>query len=55
MIAEGVPEHQVPHRVFEGNRPSNSLLAPKLNPFTLGQLVATYEWQHEKQAKASGR
>jgi glucose-6-phosphate isomerase len=43
VIAEGVPEHQVPHRVFEGNRPSNSLLAPKLTPFTLGQLVAMYE------------
>jgi glucose-6-phosphate isomerase len=43
VIAEGVPEHQVPHRVFEGNRPSNSLLAPKLTPYTLGQLVAMYE------------
>jgi glucose-6-phosphate isomerase len=43
VIAEGVAEHQVPHRVFEGNRPSNSLLAPKLTPFILGQLVAMYE------------
>jgi glucose-6-phosphate isomerase len=43
VIAEGVPEHQVPHRVFEGNHPSNSLLVPKLTPFALGQLVAMYE------------
>jgi glucose-6-phosphate isomerase len=43
VIAEGVAEHQVPHRVFEGNRPSNSLLVPKLTPFALGQLVAMYE------------
>jgi glucose-6-phosphate isomerase len=43
VIGEGAPEHQVAHRVFEGNHPSNSLLAPKLTPFTLGQLVAMYE------------
>nr|MDQ6922042.1 glucose-6-phosphate isomerase [Candidatus Dormibacteraeota bacterium] len=43
VIAEGAAEHQVPHRVFEGNHPSNSLLAPKLTPYTLGQLVAMYE------------
>ena len=41
--AEGVPAHQVPHRTFEGNRPTNTLLAPKLTPHTLGQLIATYE------------
>jgi glucose-6-phosphate isomerase len=41
--AEGVPAEQVPHRVFPGNRPTNTLLAPKLTPFVLGQLVATYE------------
>jgi glucose-6-phosphate isomerase len=41
--AEGVAEAVVPHRVFEGNRPSNVLLAEQLTPFTLGALVALYE------------
>ena len=41
--AEGTAEAVVPHRVFEGNRPSNVLLAEKLTPFTLGALVALYE------------
>lgn len=41
--AEGVPAHQVPHRVFEGNHPTNSFLLPSLTPHTLGQLIATYE------------
>jgi glucose-6-phosphate isomerase len=41
--AEGVPEWQVPFRVFEGNRPTNMLLADKLDPRTLGTLVALYE------------
>lgn len=41
--AEGVPEALVPHRVFEGNRPSNTLLARQLTPHTLGALVALYE------------
>jgi glucose-6-phosphate isomerase len=41
--AEGVDEALVPHRVFEGNRPSNVLLADQLTPFTLGALVALYE------------
>jgi len=41
--AEGTPEWLVPHRVFEGNRPSNTLLAQKLNPGTLGKLIALYE------------
>ncbi|MGH2734963.1 MAG: glucose-6-phosphate isomerase [Actinomycetota bacterium] len=41
--AEGVPTHHVAHRVFEGNRPTNSLLLERLTPFTLGQLIATYE------------
>jgi len=36
-------EALVPHRVFEGNRPSNTLLAERLTPFTLGALVALYE------------
>ncbi len=41
--AEGVPAWLVPHRVFEGNRPSNTLLAEQLTPATLGALVALYE------------
>jgi len=41
--AEGVPAVQVPHRVFAGNRPSNTILAQKLTPGVLGQLVALYE------------
>jgi glucose-6-phosphate isomerase len=41
--AEGTPDWLVPHRVFEGNRPSNTILAERLNPETLGKLVALYE------------
>jgi glucose-6-phosphate isomerase len=41
--AEGTPDWLVPHRVFEGNRPSNILLADALTPSVLGQLVALYE------------
>jgi glucose-6-phosphate isomerase len=41
--AEGTPDWLVPHRVFEGNRPSNVLLAEQLTPETLGLLVALYE------------
>ena len=41
--AEGTPEWLVPHRVFEGNRPSNTILAERLTPETLGRLVALYE------------
>ncbi|MGK2897478.1 MAG: glucose-6-phosphate isomerase [Burkholderiaceae bacterium] len=41
--AEGVEEALVAHRVFEGNRPSNTLLARRLTPHTLGALVALYE------------
>jgi len=40
---EGTADWLVPHRVFEGNRPSNTLLADKLDPETLGKLVALYE------------
>jgi glucose-6-phosphate isomerase len=40
---EGTPEWLVPHRVFDGNRPSNMILAEKLTPETLGKLVALYE------------
>jgi glucose-6-phosphate isomerase len=41
--AEGTPEEVVPHRVMEGNRPSNTILAERLDPETLGALVALYE------------
>ena len=41
--AEGTPNWLVPHRVFEGNRPSNVILAESLTPETLGKLVALYE------------
>ncbi len=40
---EGTPEAVVPHRVMEGNRPSNTILAARLDPRTLGALVALYE------------
>jgi len=40
---EGVPEWLVPHKVFEGNRPTNTLLADKLSPRRLGSLVSLYE------------
>jgi glucose-6-phosphate isomerase len=41
--AEGTPDELVPHRVFEGNRPTNTILAQRLDPRTLGSLVALYE------------
>jgi glucose-6-phosphate isomerase len=41
--AEGVAAFQVPHRTFPGNRPTNTILADRLTPHVLGQLVATYE------------
>ena len=41
--AEGTPDWLVPHRVFEGNRPTNTILADRLSPETLGKLVALYE------------
>jgi glucose-6-phosphate isomerase len=41
--AEGTPDWLVPHRVFEGNRPSNTILVRRLTPETLGKLVALYE------------
>src|ERR1700678_3366470 len=41
--ASGVPDELVPHKVFEGNRPSNVILAEKLTPSTLGKLIALYE------------
>jgi glucose-6-phosphate isomerase len=41
--AEGVPAWLVPHKTFEGNRPSSTLLLDKLTPAALGKLVALYE------------
>jgi glucose-6-phosphate isomerase len=41
--AEGTPDWLVPHRVFEGNRPSNTILLERLTPEALGKLVALYE------------
>ncbi len=41
--AEGTPEWLVPHKVFEGNRPSNTILVEELTPKALGQLIALYE------------
>jgi glucose-6-phosphate isomerase len=41
--AEGTPDSLVPHRVFEGNRPSNTILLEQLTPAALGKLVALYE------------
>jgi glucose-6-phosphate isomerase len=41
--AEGVAAFQVPHRTFRGNHPTNTILADKLTPYVLGQLVAMYE------------
>ncbi len=43
VTADGVPEAQVPHRVFAGNRPTTTILADQLTPGTLGQIVALYE------------
>lgn len=42
-IPEGMPTNERPERVFEGNRPSNTILAENLDPYTLGALVALYE------------
>jgi len=41
--AEGIPAFQVPHRTFEGNHPTNTILADQLTPETLGKLIALYE------------
>ena len=43
LRAEGADERVIPHRVMEGNRPSNVLLAPELSPRVLGSLIALYE------------
>ena len=41
--SEGTPDWLVPHRLFEGNRPSNTILMDRLTPTALGKLVALYE------------
>ena len=43
VIADGVLAFQVPHRTFEGNRPTNTILTTRLTPETLGKLIALYE------------
>ena len=43
VAAEGTEPELIPHRVFEGNRPSNTILAERLLPATLGALIALYE------------
>jgi glucose-6-phosphate isomerase len=43
LVAEGVEAELVPHKVFEGNRPTNTLMAEQLTPSVLGQLIALYE------------
>ena len=43
LADEGVDEALIPHRTFTGNRPTNTLMAEKLTPFVLGQLIALYE------------
>jgi glucose-6-phosphate isomerase len=43
LAAEGVPAELIPHKTFEGNRPTNSIMAEKLTPSVLGQLIALYE------------
>jgi glucose-6-phosphate isomerase len=43
VTAEGIPDWQAPHRVFEGNRPSSMILLKRLTPFALGSLIALYE------------
>ncbi|MBY4575204.1 glucose-6-phosphate isomerase [Gordonia paraffinivorans] len=45
IATEGVPPHVVPHKVMPGNRPTTSILAPKLTPSVVGQLIALYEHQ----------
>ena len=43
LRGEGVPEALIPHKTFEGNRPSSTLLARELTPRSLGALIALYE------------
>ncbi|HVN21379.1 MAG TPA: glucose-6-phosphate isomerase [Dongiaceae bacterium] len=48
--ADGTPDWLVPHRVFDGNRPSNTIMAKQLTPSTLGKLIALYEHSIHTQA-----
>lgn len=43
VASEGTKSHIVPHKVFPGNRPSSSILLPRLDAYTVGQLLALYE------------
>ncbi|HZZ29712.1 MAG TPA: glucose-6-phosphate isomerase [Pirellulales bacterium] len=43
VIADGVPDYQVPHRVFAGNHPTNTIILNKLTPESLGKIIALYE------------
>ena len=43
VAADGVPDFQIPHRTFEGNHPTNTLLASRLTPESLGKIIALYE------------
>ena len=43
LLQEGVSEKLIPHKTFEGNRPTNTILADRLTPGVLGQLIALYE------------
>jgi glucose-6-phosphate isomerase len=43
VAADGVPDFQVPHRTFEGNHPTNTILLDRLSPTTLGKIIALYE------------
>ncbi|MFP4513284.1 MAG: glucose-6-phosphate isomerase [Acidimicrobiales bacterium] len=52
--AEGVPDHLVPHKVFDGNRPTTTLLLDELSPFSLGVLIALYEHKVFTQATIWG-
>jgi glucose-6-phosphate isomerase len=54
VTAEGVPEELVPHKVFEGNRPTTTLLCDRLDPRTLGSLIALYEHKVLTQAAVWG-
>jgi glucose-6-phosphate isomerase len=54
VVAEGVAPRLAPHRTFTGDRPSTTILAPKLTPSTLGQLIALYEHKVFTQASIWG-
>ena len=54
-MAQDRVEAILPHKVFEGNRPTNSILLQEINPFTLGALIAAYEHKIFVQVKLSFR